>query len=276
MRKNGPDVGLVYVWNTLIDEASNHIGLCTTSRFKGNVFIELLITHFVGCSSTPLIRRECIEKVGGYDTRFFTHRAQGCEDWDLHLRISEHYKFVVVKRLLVGYRQLTNSMSRDHRQMKRSLDLMFNFFRSRHQEIPNRLLAWSNAFYHLYLQKISTKEGDHLHSLIYLLRAAWGLPALVLCGDYRRFYKILAIQTVKYWMPPSLWAMLRRRKHPEKAPEKKSLADLQQHAKRVSQVKQGSTDYLRNRLIEISKKALVLKLETSAPKRFYYKDTRDE
>jgi hypothetical protein len=276
MRKNGPDVGLVYVWNTLLDEASNHIGLLTSFRFEGNVFIELLISHFVGCSSTPLIRRECIEKVGGYDTRFFTHRAQGCEDWDLHLRISEHYKFVVVKRLLVGYRQPPNSMSRDHRQMKRSCDLLFTNLSSRHPEISRRLLNWSSAYYHLFLQKISAQESDYLHSFKYLLKAALFLPALVLCGDYRKLYKSLAVQTVKYWMLPSLWARLRRRKHPEKVPAKKSLADLQQQAERVPQLKQRSISYLKNRLIEISRKKLAQDFAASAPRRSYWKDAHDE
>lgn len=256
MRENGPDVGLVYVWNTKTDEDSNLIGLTSIARYEGAVFPQLLIAHFLGSASSPLIRRECIERVGGYDTRFYAHRAQGCEDWDLHLRLSEHYHFVVVKKLLVGYRENPNSMSCDYKQMKRSRDLMFTLIGSRHKEIPNRLLNWSNSFYHLYLQKISHMKGDNFNSFNYLLKAGWLLPELFLCKDYLGLYKYILKKVVEHWMPPSLLAIIRRRWYPKKAHKKQRLDDLQKYAERNRQLKRGSIAHLRKRLTDISRETL--------------------
>jgi glycosyltransferase involved in cell wall biosynthesis len=263
MRKNGPDVGIVYVWNARIDEDSNLIGSATKAQYEGDVFAELLISHFLGSASSPLIRRECIEKIGGYDTRFYIHYAQGCEDWDLHLRISEHYRFLVVKKFLVGYRQNPNAMSRDYKQMKSSRDLMFTHLRSRHQDIPNRLLSWSNSFYHLYLHKISNMEGDKFNSFNYLIKAGWLLPALFFCRDYLGLYKYFGIKAVEHWIPPSFLAMLRHRRYPKEAHKKLRLADLQEHAERYRQLQPRSIDYLRKRLIDISRKTLSRTMETS-------------
>jgi hypothetical protein len=261
-RKNGPDVGLVYVWNTRIDVHSNLIGLATISRYEGQVFTPLLLSHFLGAASSPLIRRECIEKVGGYDSRFFIHLAQGCEDWDLHLRISEHYHFLVVKKLLVAYRKNPKAMSWDYKQMKRSRDLMFKLLKSRHQGIPNCLFNWSNSFFHLYLQNISYMKGDIYNSFNYLLKAGLLLPELFLCRDYLALYKYIAKKKIEHWMSPLMLPIIRRRLYSNKAPKNLRLEDLQKYAERNQPLKRRSIAYLKNRLIDISRETLSKTKET--------------
>jgi glycosyltransferase involved in cell wall biosynthesis len=275
MRKSGTDVGLVYTWIAIIDAESKLIGLIK-GRPEGNVFGDLILSNPLVCGSVPLFRRRCIELIGGYGKEFYAKSAQGCEDLDLSLRISEHFNFAVVKKILVGYRKIPNSMSWDHKQMKRSHDLAILRLRSRYPEIPNRLLNWSHSFFYLYLKAISSKTGDFQSGLYYLLNAAWRNPALILCNDYRRNYRSIAIQAVKHWIPLSLLAMLRHRRYPKKAPEKKCLADLQQHVERNPQLRQGSIAYLRKRQIEITKDTLSNTLETSAPGCIFQKDASNE
>lgn len=265
MRKSGTDVGLVYTWIATIDAESNLIGLVTPGQPVCNVFAELLISNFLGCGSVPLIRRKCIELVGGYGKEFYAKGAQGCEDWDLSLRISEHFNFAVVKKILVGYRQIPNSMSWDYKQMKRSHDLLISRLRLRHPDFPNRLLDWSKSFYFLYLSNTSSKAGDFQTGLHYLLNAAWRNPALVLCNDYRRRIWNQIKQLVKRWPPLSLIGMLRLHRYREKQQQEYSLAELQKRAERIPQLRQGSILQLRKRQIEISKATLSQTLETSAP-----------
>lgn len=51
--------------------------------------------NFIGNGSVPLIRRACLEQVGGYNSQLREQGGQGCEDWELALRIAEYHKIRV-------------------------------------------------------------------------------------------------------------------------------------------------------------------------------------
>jgi hypothetical protein len=97
------DVGLVYGWSATI----NHQGLLTKSytagQVEGDVLGDLVYTNFIGNASTCLIRKACLDLVGFYNPALRAHKAEGCEDYDLYLRIAEHFEFRVVKDFLTGY-----------------------------------------------------------------------------------------------------------------------------------------------------------------------------
>jgi glycosyltransferase involved in cell wall biosynthesis len=56
--------------------------------------------------SSAMIRRNCLEKVGGYRPALY-----GAEDYDLWFRLSERYKIVNLPRILLLYRIHRNSVS---------------------------------------------------------------------------------------------------------------------------------------------------------------------
>ena len=47
-------------------------------------------------------------------------RAEGCEDYDLYLKLAERWSFALVPDYLVGYRRSSASMSTDVWKMRRS------------------------------------------------------------------------------------------------------------------------------------------------------------
>ena len=100
-----PVVGLAYVWSRRVDAEGRAIGPCAGDTCSGAVFLPLLLGNFIGNSSSPLIRRECFDRVGGYSSAFQTRGAQGCEDWELYLRLAEAYRFLVIPECLVDYRR---------------------------------------------------------------------------------------------------------------------------------------------------------------------------
>ena len=120
MAEGGPGVGLVYCWYAIIDAGGFINGIAKPTK-SGKVLSSLCENNFVGNGSSPLMRKDVTLAAGGYSTQLRAARAQGCEDWLLYLRIAEKHEFRVVEECLLGYRMVPGSMSRDGRQMLRSL-----------------------------------------------------------------------------------------------------------------------------------------------------------
>jgi glycosyltransferase involved in cell wall biosynthesis len=120
MAEGGPGVGLVYCWYAIID-ADNFIKGIAKPTSSGRVLSHLCENNFVGNGSSALMRKDVVLAAGGYSTQLRAVGAQGCEDWLLYLRIAENHEFRVVAECLLGYRMIPGSMSRDGRQMLRSL-----------------------------------------------------------------------------------------------------------------------------------------------------------
>ena len=167
-----PSVGVVYSWSVDINEK----GLLVTGGFynstiEGEVYTALVYKYFIGNASSSLIRRVCFAKVGGYNCKLKLENAQGCEDWELHLRIAEHYQFKVAPKYLVGYRQITSSMSSNYAAMAKSYSLIMADVRQQHPEIPSRIYRWSSSNFYIYLAVKSNRSGNHRSTLSWLYRA---------------------------------------------------------------------------------------------------------
>lgn len=113
------EVGLVYTWIIQTDKDGNSTGRLFKFYEEGQVWEKLLLRNFIACGSTPMIRRECFDKVGDFDSNLF-----GPEDNDMWLRIAAEYKFAVIKEPLTYYRQLNTSVSRNLEKMEKSWELM--------------------------------------------------------------------------------------------------------------------------------------------------------
>jgi glycosyltransferase involved in cell wall biosynthesis len=120
MQKSSPKVGLVYCWTVEIDEDDFIIPpVRKGSSAQGNVLIELITKGgIVESGSNPLIRRSCLDAVGGYDPSQHT-----AEDWKLCLTLAEFCEFALVPAHLVGYRRSRESKSRNE-NMEKALALL--------------------------------------------------------------------------------------------------------------------------------------------------------
>jgi glycosyltransferase involved in cell wall biosynthesis len=186
---NSPSiVGLVYVWSQRIDESNAVVGQCSGRHIEGSVYLPLLIGNFIGNSSAPLIRRECFEAVGGYDEAFWRCNAQGCEDWDIYLRIAERYRFSVIPDCLVRYRQTAGGMSADTEKMKASHRLLLDSVRKRHPSISSFVYRWSTSAYMLYVATTCTRGADAGKGLACLLKAVFLDPPMVLNMHLHRLF----------------------------------------------------------------------------------------
>lgn len=161
-------VGVVYAWTVDIDERDHYTGGFHATTINGNVYKTLICHYFLGNASATLIRKSCLDHIGGYDTQLKAKNAQGCEDWDLYLRLAEHYKFGVVPEFLVGYRKVASSMSGDFSKMARSQQLMLQTIQHNHPEIPRFLYRLSRSSFYLYLAHQSDAYGNARATLYWL------------------------------------------------------------------------------------------------------------
>ena len=142
-------LALVYTWRRLIDETGQSLPDQHAPRFSGDVLRALLGGDFIGTGSSPLILRAALRAMGGYDTTLKEADGQGCEDWDLYVRLAEHYRFAVVAEPLTLYRIGRAGQSADPMRMVRLHDRVAEGFRQRfpafHKELGvarRNLLVW--------------------------------------------------------------------------------------------------------------------------------------
>jgi glycosyltransferase involved in cell wall biosynthesis len=164
-------VGVVYAWSVDIDEEDLPTGGFCASKVGGKVLKTLVCHNFIGNASATLIRRSCFENIGSYNCQLKEQNAQGCEDWELYLRLAERYQFRVVPEFLIGYRKIFNSMSCDYSKMAKSHALMLQAARQRHPEIPGAIYRLSSSSFYLYLARQSNLRGSHRTTLLWLYKA---------------------------------------------------------------------------------------------------------
>ncbi len=175
--QGGSSVGLVYAWSLFIDEDDVIIGQYAPYDYlnihsvQGEVYPAMLFKNFIGNASAPLIRRSCFDKIGGYNCELKQQKAQGCEDWDIYLKIAESYQFRVVPEFLIGYRQVSVSMSNSCKTMAKSYNLVMADFQKRHPEIPAYIYTWSASAFYVYLSWKSRACGDYLTTLGWIYNA---------------------------------------------------------------------------------------------------------
>ncbi len=169
--KAGESVGLVYCWSINIDENDVIIGHCPTLKLEGKVYTALLFQNFISNASTPLMRRACFARIGGYNCQFKQQSAQGCEDWDIYLRIAEHYEFQAVPEFLVGYRQVIGSMAGNYKSMLKSYELVMANVQQRHPETSDSIYRLSKIFYYNYMLGKFYNSGSYWITLLCLFKA---------------------------------------------------------------------------------------------------------
>lgn len=111
-QNSSPTTGIVYSDAFQIDHKSDLLeGMFIQShrKFKkmpeGHLFSTLLEGNFIP-APTVLIKRSCYNTVGNYDEELCY------EDYDMWLRIAQHYEFVFCPKACVKYRVLDNSLTR--------------------------------------------------------------------------------------------------------------------------------------------------------------------
>jgi glycosyltransferase involved in cell wall biosynthesis len=113
-----PHDGVVFTSYMTTDEAGNLLTM-EPKRFPyvQSPFEAMLIWPY-GCMHVAMVRRTCLQRVGNFDETLIM-----AEDWDLWLRLAQHYGVANLNQPLARYRQSLGSTSRGPR--RRQAPMMF-------------------------------------------------------------------------------------------------------------------------------------------------------
>jgi len=104
-------IGLVYAGSEIYDETTQKILRVHSPRYRGRVYEQLLLNNILS-SASMLIKKECFDKVGVFD-----ETLTSCQDWDMWLRIAEHFEFDYIDEVLVRINMHTEQISNDYAQL---------------------------------------------------------------------------------------------------------------------------------------------------------------
>lgn len=141
-----PKARVAYSWTDYIDMNDNFVVAGTHTVRNGDVYIDLLINNFLENGSNPLIYKEALVKLKGFD-----ESLKAGQDWEMWLRLADKYEFVAVPKVQILYRINENSISANlDRQEKACLGVINNAYKAR-ESISNGVLNASFAQLYKYL-----------------------------------------------------------------------------------------------------------------------------
>ena len=111
--QENPQAALAYSWTDWIDESGQFLRPGGHIKVNGRAYDKLLVRDFIESGSNPLIRKQALDTVGGFEGSI-THG----EDWEMWLRLAACYEFVAVSSPQVLYRVYPESASFDILKME--------------------------------------------------------------------------------------------------------------------------------------------------------------
>jgi len=210
LEERGDRWGLAYCWSRSVDENGTVSDPLPHWPVEGDIFQALIYRNIIGNASVPLFRSEALREVGGFRTRAEQNGAQGCEDWDLTLRVAARYLGVGVPEYLVAYRQIAGTMTSNFAGMARSYESTIGKLRADHPELPKALFRWSAGHFYMYLLNVCYTTGNYPACLSMLGRLLKADPATVLSPT---IYRVAAMSLLRMAMGPEF--LRRNRQNPD-------------------------------------------------------------
>jgi len=164
----GARTGLVYCWWFWMDSEGGVLDSSPQWRIEGDTADALLHVNYIGNSSVPFFRRSHLEEIGGYDETL----REGCEDWDVALKIAERAQVAVVPAPLVGYRWHRGNMSGKTDAMWRSHGRVIHGARRRRGGLSRASVRRSQDQFALYLAGVAFRSASYWQAV------RWGMRSL--------------------------------------------------------------------------------------------------
>lgn len=209
LRAAAPNVGLVYCWSAGIDERSRIIlPAWNNSTAAGNVLRDIVVSGIAGNGSTPLIRRNFIEAVGGYDAGLTL-----CEDWKFYTALAGVCEFAVVPDYLTGYRLHLESASVNVLPMEQAIEQVTDWIARTWPDLPESVFVDRRYTVNAYLAVLAIRQREFWHALRFLALALRARPGKIFTLSYFQLYPLLIVHVLglrtfrwQFWTKPPVYA----------------------------------------------------------------------
>jgi glycosyltransferase involved in cell wall biosynthesis len=198
--QDNPQAAVAYSWSDFIDEKGQFLRGASRSTLSGDVYAKLLLTDFLDNGSNPLIRRQALIEVGGFD-----ETLTPAEDWDMWLRLAARYHFVLVPAPHILYRLSANSESSNLLRMESAC---VRVIKSAFKQAPDSLQhlkrhSFANIYKYLIFKCFdrSVKRSRALVAAKFLWGAVRNEPSLL---QKRITWKVLLKIAIIIFLQPQL------------------------------------------------------------------------
>lgn len=164
------NAALVYCGYMKKNDKTGEIWEKKTEYLRGNAFKKLLFSNFIGSTSFPLISKQCLNNVGGFDPFM-----QSAQDYDVWLRLSELYAIDYVHEPLVIYHEhegetITGNPEKKIKGFERINQKFTQYLNA------DRKLWWER---HICITSFYALNGDLKSSLVLWFRCVCKCPNMI-------------------------------------------------------------------------------------------------
>ncbi|BDI17363.1 hypothetical protein ANSO36C_31650 [Nostoc cf. commune SO-36] len=134
---------VAYSWTDYIDANGKFVFTGKRINLNANIYETLLLSNFLENGSNPLICREALITLGGFD-----ESLTAAQDWDMWLRLASKFDFICVPSVQILYRISANSVSCNLvRQEKACLRVLETAYKERPSTVKD---SWNISLANLY------------------------------------------------------------------------------------------------------------------------------
>ena len=148
-----PEVGVVFTKFKQYDRFGDYVPQRKLPKKEGNIFKQLLGEYFIGLQ-TILVKKECFDKVG-----LFNKRILYAQDWDLLLRISQHYQFLYIDEPLAIVYEQPEDLRLKHECNLADMQRIFEMYFPQIKQDRNVLAKYYYRMAHLSYILGKTRQG---------------------------------------------------------------------------------------------------------------------
>lgn len=165
----GDDIGLVYTG--FIQYELDGTEWERYPKASDDIYTEELERDRIHPTSTVMVRRDVLEEVGGFDTDLPSR-----QDYDLWIRITEHYEVDYVDEILVDKREQPDSISKDFESRINGDLAVFEKVKNRAADVGLFTRSRIYSYHHHVIGRDYESNGDRRKALEHLSLAIIRYP----------------------------------------------------------------------------------------------------
>lgn len=179
-----PEITFIYTWAAVIDMAGKRVGSMHPKLYHGHIFEELLRGNFI-CNSTVAVRRDILQKTGGFD-----EHLEYPEDWDLWIRLSAYGTAFGLGEELTLYRQGSGYFEKNPETVCQSMLKVMEKAQDRFKHINPYAFKCGRSYVYRLTADIYSHKGAQQTARLYVRKSIHETPGNIMNYFYLVFYSL--------------------------------------------------------------------------------------